>query len=119
VQSSGVQAACYYNTVEALLTHKISALLTHTPKTLIPQQLIGLSNPELCCVISWPVVSVPQNPHAHKFKCETRRPLPRVMGYESANPNFPYGLRGLRLYILPPYLVGSDSELSYACPRLE
>ena len=31
-------------------------------KTHIPQQLIGLSNPELCLVISWPVDSVPQNP---------------------------------------------------------
>ena len=69
-------------TIKALLTRKISALITHTPKTHIPQRLIGFSNPEICHVISWPVVSVPQNPHAHKFKCETRRPLSRVMGYE-------------------------------------
>ena len=85
----------FVGTVKALLTHKISAFITHTPKTHIPQQLIGFSDPGLCDVISWPVVSVPHSTHAHKFKCETRRPHSRVMGYESVNPNILYGLRGL------------------------
>ena len=56
----------------------VEALITYTPKSHIPQQLIELFNPEILRVISWPVVSVPLNSHTHKFKCETRRPLPRV-----------------------------------------